>query len=51
MDVNPARLRAKINAYKQILESGFKQEDQEKLDKYILPTVRSYFEALNKHNK
>jgi hypothetical protein len=47
MDVNPARLRAKINAYKQILKNGFRQDDQEKLNKYILPTVKSYFEKMD----
>lgn len=47
MDVNPARLRAKINIYKQILDNGFRQEDREKLDKYTLPTVKSYLEKLN----
>lgn len=42
LELNPARFKNKIAAYKEILENGFQSKGMDQLDKYALPSVKEY---------
>lgn len=42
MDVNPKRLRARLNAYKKVYDNGFQDEDRAVIDRFTLPSFKEY---------